>query len=71
MQEKDRTDDIRAVVEKYPDSPFEFIPLRLENSFDPAWWKMVGKSTPAERVQVDMTDEGLYQQSAGVFKCRS
>ncbi|KAF8962794.1 hypothetical protein BDZ97DRAFT_1905179 [Flammula alnicola] len=42
--EKDRTEDIRAIVESYPGSPFEFLPLHLENAFDLAWWES-SKST--------------------------
>ncbi|TEB34771.1 hypothetical protein FA13DRAFT_1625797 [Coprinellus micaceus] len=42
---KDRTEEVRAVIQAYSDplTKFEidFIPLRLEDVFDVAWWKSV------------------------------
>lgn len=28
-------------MEQY--NKYEFVPLRIENAFDPAWWKALGK----------------------------
>ncbi|KAJ1307519.1 hypothetical protein OPQ81_001617 [Rhizoctonia solani] len=36
----DRTEDARRLVARYP--RFEFIPLRIENAFDPLWAESVG-----------------------------
>lgn len=60
IKEKDRTDEIKAVVESYPGTPFEFIPLRLEDAFDPLWWKQVAGdlSTSALSLGLDMRNEG-------------
>ncbi len=52
------TEEIRATIAKYPASPFEFIPLRLEDSFDPTWWKGLGREIPADDLRLNMTDEG-------------
>ncbi|KAF4571504.1 hypothetical protein EYR36_008843 [Pleurotus pulmonarius] len=37
---RDSTADIRAIVESY--NVFEFVPLKLEDAFDPSWWDRVG-----------------------------
>jgi cytoplasmic tRNA 2-thiolation protein 2 len=37
---KDRTEDVRKMASRYDE--VEFIPLRLENAFDTAWWSNVG-----------------------------
>lgn len=61
FQQKDKTEEIRSIVESYPGSPFEFIPLRLEDAFDPAWWARVGRgnlSGSARSLGLDMTNEG-------------
>ena len=60
LQEKDRTDEIKAIVESYPGTPFEFIPLRLEDAFDPLWWKQVGGdlSTSALSLGLEIQNEG-------------
>jgi len=65
-QARDRTEDIRAVVKSYsnPSANFEidFIPLRLEDAFDEAWWKSVGGTdlpTAYEDLGIDINDESL------------
>lgn len=61
FQQKDRTEEIRSIVENYAGSPFDFIPLRLEDAFDPEWWVRVGTgglSESARSLGLDMTDEG-------------
>jgi len=52
------TEEIRATIAKHPASPFEFIPLRLEDSFDPTWWKGLGREISADDLRLNMTDEG-------------
>ena len=61
FQQKDRTEEIRSIVENYAGSPFEFIPLRLEDAFDPEWWVRIGRASLSESARslgLDMTDEG-------------
>ena len=58
VKEKDRTEEIRAAVEKLPGSPFDFVPLRLEDSFDPAWWTAVGGNFPTSHLQLSTMHEG-------------
>ncbi|KAJ3506638.1 hypothetical protein NLJ89_g6759 [Agrocybe chaxingu] len=60
--EKDRTEEIREIVQSYPGQPFEFVVLRLENCFDPEWWSKVGEGelvSSARSLGLDMTDEEL------------
>ncbi|KJA22920.1 hypothetical protein HYPSUDRAFT_40406 [Hypholoma sublateritium FD-334 SS-4] len=59
--QRDRTDEIKAVVGSYPGTPFEFIPLRLEDAFNPLWWKQVtgDLSTSALSLGLDMRNEDL------------
>ncbi|KAF9485204.1 hypothetical protein BDN70DRAFT_871601 [Pholiota conissans] len=60
--DRDRTEEIRAVVESYPGSPFEFVPLRLEDAFDPDWWSAIGRGdlpSAARSLGLDMSDEDL------------
>lgn len=47
-QIRDTTEEIREAVSRYP--MFEFVPLRLEDAFDPAWWaRITGSATlPAD-----------------------
>ncbi|KAF9065591.1 hypothetical protein BDP27DRAFT_1298063, partial [Rhodocollybia butyracea] len=37
----DRTDDVRRLIEEKYEA-FEFIPVRLEDAFDPKWWDKAG-----------------------------
>ncbi|KAL0580942.1 Cytoplasmic tRNA 2-thiolation protein 2 [Marasmius crinis-equi] len=53
---KDRTDEIREVVQTY--RSFEFIQLRLEDAFDKSWWDRVNGS-PAGSLGIDPTNEAL------------
>ncbi|CAA7267029.1 unnamed protein product [Cyclocybe aegerita] len=60
--EKDRTEEIQNMVQRYLGQPFEYIPLRLEDSFDPMWWSTIrgGESASfARTLRLDMTDEDL------------
>jgi cytoplasmic tRNA 2-thiolation protein 2 len=65
-QMKDRTEDVRAVLEKY--EPFEFFPLRLEDAFSDEWWKKVG-GKPSQALAIDITNEGVSQSVQTQKKC--
>ncbi len=59
---RDSTADIRAIVESY--NVFEFVPLKLEDAFDPSWWNRVG-GVPLEsdlgfKPGGDNTQEGTF-----------
>lgn len=54
---RDRTAEIRAIVMQY--EGFEFIPLRIEDAFDNAWWESTGGRPVNLDVGVDMTHEGF------------
>lgn len=54
---RDRTDDIRKAVERY--EGFEFVSLRIEDAFDPAWWVKVGGKDELQELGVDLGDEEL------------
>ncbi|KAK1226576.1 Cytoplasmic tRNA 2-thiolation protein 2 [Marasmius sp. AFHP31] len=53
---KDRTEEIREVVESY--KSFEFIHLRLEDAFDEQWWEKVD-GTPTGDLGIDPSNEAL------------
>ncbi|KAJ7756467.1 hypothetical protein DFH07DRAFT_820684 [Mycena maculata] len=55
---RDRTEEIRAVVEKY--SHFDFLPLRIEDAFDDAWWLRVGGERSQSHLSVDLANEDLF-----------
>jgi cytoplasmic tRNA 2-thiolation protein 2 len=60
VQEKNRIEDIGAIVSSVG-KPFEYIPLRLEDAFDPVWWARIGGGnleTSADALGLDMSDEG-------------
>ncbi|KAG8727968.1 hypothetical protein FRC12_022125, partial [Ceratobasidium sp. 428] len=57
----DRTDDARRLVEQYP--YFEFIPLRIEQSFDPEWASSVGFSLNDTALGADLRSEDLPTSS--------
>ncbi|KAJ6576474.1 hypothetical protein DFH09DRAFT_361875 [Mycena vulgaris] len=54
---RDRTDEVRAAVAQH--AHFEFLPLRIEDAFDDAWWERVGGQRPAAHFSVDLADEEL------------
>ncbi|KAG6908694.1 hypothetical protein DXG01_003708 [Tephrocybe rancida] len=60
-QTRDRTEDIRAVVKKY--EGLTFIPLRVEDAFDRAWWDSVGGKGGAEDLGMDVANEDLVLSS--------
>ena len=53
---RDRTQEVREIVERYKD--IEFIPLRIQDAFDPAWWKRVS-NTSSSRISVDLSTESM------------
>ena len=52
---KDRTDEVREAVKRY--EGVEFVPLRLEDAFDPEWWARIGQPSAAD-ISVDLSTEG-------------
>ncbi|TFK49647.1 hypothetical protein OE88DRAFT_1713409 [Heliocybe sulcata] len=54
---RDRTEDVRRVVESY--DGFKFVPLRVEDSFDTKWWESVGGKPDKGELRVDITNEDL------------
>ncbi|CAE6415688.1 unnamed protein product [Rhizoctonia solani] len=53
----DRTEDARRLVARYP--RFEFIPLRIEGTFDPLWAQSVGLPLDNSPVGVNLDSEDL------------
>ncbi|KAF8688869.1 Cytoplasmic tRNA 2-thiolation protein 2, partial [Rhizoctonia solani] len=53
----DRTEDARRLVARYPH--FTFIPLRIENAFDPNWANSVGFPLRESSVGIDVSSEDL------------
>ncbi|KAJ6494855.1 hypothetical protein C8R47DRAFT_1117514 [Mycena vitilis] len=54
---RDRTEEVRAVVAQY--EHFTFLPLRIEDAFDDAWWEKVGGQRPESHLNVDLANEDL------------
>ncbi|TDL25645.1 hypothetical protein BD410DRAFT_743382 [Rickenella mellea] len=54
---KDRSEDIRAMVEQHKE--FEFIVLRLEDAFDISWWKQLGGYVPSSDIRANLANEDL------------
>ncbi|CAE6515985.1 unnamed protein product [Rhizoctonia solani] len=52
-----RTEDARRLVARYP--RFEFIPLRIENAFDPSWAESVGLPLRHGPVGVNLDSEDI------------
>lgn len=55
-QMRDRTDEIRAVVQRY--HKFSFIPLRIEDAFSDDWWEQIGGQRPQRDLCVNVMNEG-------------
>ena len=53
---RDRTEEVRAIVGKYPG--FSFTPLRIEDAFDKDWWARVGGKQFGSNLGVDTSNEG-------------
>lgn len=64
--------DIARHVAQYVE--LEFVPLRIQDAFDPEWWREVHTSLAESNFSVDMTSEGeLFPQtcsSSYVTGCR-
>jgi cytoplasmic tRNA 2-thiolation protein 2 len=54
---RDRTEEIRSVIQRYPS--FDFVPLRVENAFDDSWWNTVSGSSNIARISLELGKEGL------------
>ncbi|QRW17926.1 cytoplasmic tRNA 2-thiolation protein 2B [Rhizoctonia solani] len=57
LVDSDRTEDARRLVARYPH--FTFIPLRIENAFDPNWANSVGFPLRESSVGIDVSSEDL------------
>jgi cytoplasmic tRNA 2-thiolation protein 2 len=55
-QMRDRTDEIRAVVQSY--HKFNFTALRVEDAFSDDWWEKIGGQLPQKDLGVNITNEG-------------
>lgn len=57
---RDRTAEIEAAVGRY--EGFEFIPLRIQDAFDPCWWETAsgGSSKSPPPWAVDLSNEELF-----------
>ncbi|KAJ7931545.1 hypothetical protein B0H13DRAFT_1958724 [Mycena leptocephala] len=60
---RDRTEEVRAVVEQY--AQFTFLPLRIEDAFDDAWWQKVAGQRPQSHLSVDLANEDLVMSPQG------
>lgn len=65
-QMPDRIARIQQEVERCPG--IEFLPLRLEDAFDPSWWERVGVHAPAYLPSVDFGEDRT--SAAGIFQLR-
>ncbi|KAL0954500.1 hypothetical protein HGRIS_003467 [Hohenbuehelia grisea] len=50
---RDRTEEIRQVVNKY--DAFKFVPLRIEDAFDPDWWSKFGYRPLASELELGLS----------------
>jgi len=65
---RDKTDDVRMAVTRY--EGIEFIPLRIQDAFDPQWWaRITGSPTP--ETYVDLNTEDLEIVSTEVEQADS
>ncbi|KAF9243519.1 hypothetical protein BU15DRAFT_86462 [Melanogaster broomeanus] len=58
---RDRTEEIKNAIAPYP--KFDFIPLRLEDAFDDAWWS--GRS----QLALELGKDGLYTEGLHLAPC--
>ena len=64
-QLKDSTEEIHALVAKY--DALEFIPLRLEDAFDPTWWSKM-RGIPLEKdLTISLAAEGERAVATLIF----
>lgn len=54
VQMRDRTEEARRIVGNY--EHFDFVPIRIEDAFDEAWWTRVGGHF--SQLAIDIADEG-------------
>lgn len=53
---RDRTSDVERRVAQY--AGLDFVPLRIQDAFDPEWCRKVHASRKESSFSVDMTTEG-------------
>ena len=54
---RNRTGDIRAYLEGREE--FEPVLCKLEDAFDPEWWRRMGKAQPPDNLGIDLQSEGV------------
>ncbi len=52
---KDRTDEIREIVQKC--EVVDFLPIHIQDAFDRAWWEKMGGKPVLSQVKIDMANE--------------
>ncbi|KAI0326630.1 hypothetical protein GY45DRAFT_1258698 [Cubamyces sp. BRFM 1775] len=58
---KDRTEEITQHLKRYDD--LDFVPLRIQNAFDPSWWENIGGKPLSSTIGAPLADEALLLQS--------
>ncbi|PSR75559.1 hypothetical protein PHLCEN_2v9039 [Hermanssonia centrifuga] len=54
---KDRTDEIREIVQKC--EGVDFLPIHIQDAFDRAWWEKMGGKPVLSQVKIDMANENI------------
>lgn len=54
---RNRTGDIRTYLEGSEE--FEPVLCKLEDAFDPEWWRRMGKAQPPDNLGIDLQSEGM------------
>ena len=54
---KDNTEHIRRIISQY--DGVEFIPLRVQDAFDPNWWNKRDRELDLSSIGVNLTSEGI------------
>ena len=63
-QMESRVEEIREAVGRYP--YYEFVPLKLEDCFDPDWWASVTGSSSGADLQATLEAEGMPFHSSRI-----
>ncbi|KAG5643017.1 hypothetical protein DXG03_001755 [Asterophora parasitica] len=58
---KNRTEEVKAAVAKY--ERLVFVPLKVEDAFDSAWWDSIGGKPSSKQLGMDITNEDLILSS--------
>ena len=56
---KDNTEHIRRIISQY--DGVEFIPLRVQDAFDPNWWNKRDRELDLSSIGVNLTSEGILR----------